>query len=59
MSILRMKPKQADTIRMAVEFEIKVAMTTTRLEMINITSNLKEKQKALATCRALHQDWIL
>ena len=48
MSILRMKPKQADTIRMAVEFEIKVAMTTTRLEMINITSNLKEKQKALA-----------
>ena len=55
MSILRMKPKQADTIRMAVEFEIKVAMRTTRLEMINITSNLKEKQRALATWRALHK----
>ena len=41
-STLRMKPKQAVMITLAVLLDINVAMTTTRLDKTNITSNLKE-----------------
>lgn len=45
MSMLRMKPKQADIMIFAVLLVMNVVTTITRLEKTNITSNLKQVNK--------------